>query len=54
MRKIDLKKELKQFYNASSKEVVEVDVPAFRFLMIDGAGDPNSSSEYAHAVKALF
>jgi len=41
MQRIDLRKELKHLYSASVKEVVEVDVPTFRFLMIDGQGDPN-------------
>ncbi|MCF7222944.1 GyrI-like domain-containing protein [Marilutibacter chinensis] len=54
MPRIDLKKELKHLYRASAKEVVQVDVPSFRFLMIDGEGDPNRSREYAEAVEALF
>jgi hypothetical protein len=54
MQKVDLKKELKHLYRASPKEVVQVDVPAFRFLMIDGRGDPNTSAQYAQAVEALF
>lgn len=54
MKKVDLKKELRQFYLASAKDVVQVDVPAFTFLMVDGEGDPNSSEEYARAVEALF
>ena len=54
MRKVDLKKELQQWYRASAKEVVAVEVPAFQFLMIDGEGDPNTSPEYAAAVEALF
>lgn len=54
MKKIDLKKELKQLYLPSAKEVVQVDVPAFQFLMIDGEGDPNTSQAYAQAVEALF
>ena len=54
MRKIDPKLELKQLYRASAKEVVEVDVPRLRFLMIDGEGDPNTSREYAAALEALF
>lgn len=53
-RKIDLKKELKHLYQSSAMEVVQVDVPSFRFLMIDGKGDPNTSSDYAQAVEALF
>lgn len=52
--KIDLKKELAELYQATTKTVVRVDVPTFRFLMIDGRGDPNISPEYAQAVEALF
>lgn len=54
MQKIDLKKELKHLYQPSAKEVVQVEVPTFRFLMIDGEGDPNTSRKYAEAVEALF
>ena len=54
MPKVDLKRELKHLYQPSSKEVVRVEVPTFRFLMIDGKGDPNTSQEYARAVEALF
>ncbi len=54
MQKIDLKKELKNLYQPSAKEVVQVDVPRFQFLMVDGEGDPNTSQEYAQAVEALF
>jgi hypothetical protein len=54
MPTIDLKKDLKYLYAPSAKAVVEVDVPALRFLMIDGQGDPNTSPAYAEAVQALF
>lgn len=54
MQKIDLKKELKHLYQPSAKAVVEVEVPTLRFLMIDGAGDPNTAPAYAAAVEALF
>ncbi|MFZ6776883.1 GyrI-like domain-containing protein [Undibacterium sp. Ji83W] len=54
MEKLDLKKQLKSVYQASATTVNEVDVPEFNFLMIDGQGDPNSSSHYAAAVEALF
>lgn len=54
MQKIDLKKELKHLYQPSTKEVVQVEVPTFQFLMVDGEGDPNTSQEYAQAVEALF
>ncbi len=54
MTKIDLKKEYKNLYAAPARQVVEVDVPEFNFLMIDGMGDPNTSHEYSQAVEALF
>lgn len=54
MKKVDFKKELKHLYSPSAKEVVQVDVPAMNFLMVDGAGDPNTSQAYAEAVEALF
>ena len=43
--KIDLKKALKYLYNPPAKSVVEVDVPAMNFLMIDGRGNPNTALE---------
>jgi len=54
VEKIDLKKELKHLYKPSRKEIEQVEVPTFKFLMVDGEGDPNTSQEYAQAVEALF
>lgn len=54
MEKIDLKKELKHLYQASAKEVVQVDVPTLDYLMVDGEGDPNTAQAYADAVEVLF
>lgn len=54
MKKIDYKKELKQFYGASAKKVEVVEVPQMTFLMIDGEGDPNTSKSFQEAVEALF
>jgi hypothetical protein len=51
--KVDLKKELKQLYNPSAKEVSTVDVPAMNFLMIEGEGAP-SSPQYMQSIEALF
>ncbi len=51
--KIDLKKELRQLYNPSAKEVSTVDVPEMNFLMVDGQGAP-SSTEYMQSIEALF
>jgi len=54
MSKIDLKKEFKQLYFPSAKEVTVVDVPPMNFLMIDGRGDPNTAQEYKDAIEALY
>ena len=54
MKQVDLKKELKQLYQAPAREVVQVEVPELTFLMVDGKGDPNTSQEYAQAVEAPF
>ncbi len=54
MQKVDLKKEFKNLYLPPSNTVVEVEVPTFNYLMIDGEGDPNSSQTYSEAVEALF
>lgn len=54
MSKIDYLKQLKHLYAPSSKSVTVVDVPPMNFLMIDGAGDPNTSEAFKEAVEALF
>ncbi len=54
MGKIDFKKQLKHLYSPSAKEPVLVDVPEMSFLMIDGAGDPNTSQDYQEAIEALY
>jgi hypothetical protein len=54
MKKIDFKKELKQFYGPTAKQVVEVVVPAMKFLMVDGKGAPDTSAEFGAATEALF
>jgi hypothetical protein len=52
--KLDLKQDLKSFYNPPIKEAVTVDVPRFNFLMIDGTGNPNTAPEYVQAIEALY
>ena len=54
MDKVDLRKEFKGLYQPSTRRIIEVDVPPFTYLMIDGEGDPNTSQQYARAVEALF
>ena len=51
---LDLKKELKPFYKASAKQPEIVTVPPLSFLMIDGAGDPNTAQAYKDAIEALY
>ena len=52
--KIDFKKELKELYTPSAKEISVVKVPKLNFLSINGKGDPNTSQEYKEAIEALF
>jgi hypothetical protein len=58
MAKLDLKKELKYLYAPSAKKVGIVDVPAFKFVMIDGEIEPGetpgSSESYRNAIGALY
>lgn len=54
MQKIDYKKQLKDLYRPSPKEVVVVEVPEMNFLMIDGQGDPNTCQHFSDAVEALY
>ena len=52
--KLDLKKEFKYLYRPSAKAPQILDVPKMQFLMIDGAGNPNTSPVYQQAVEALY
>ena len=52
--KVDYKKELKELYKASAKACSVIEVPAMRFLMIEGQGNPNESIEFQNGVEALF
>ena len=54
MEKIDYKKEFKDLYKPSAKEVKTVDVPKMNFLMIDGEGDPETSQNFHNAIETLF
>ncbi len=53
MTKFDIKIARKDLYSPKPKFEI-VTVPEFRFLTIDGKGDPNVSQDYADAVAALF
>ena len=58
MKKIDLKKELKYLYAPSAKKVEVVDVPEFKFVMIDGmigpGETPETSQAFQDAMGALY
>lgn len=54
MKKVDLKKELKHLYQPPKDRVVQVDVPAMNFLMVDGEGDPNTAQSYRDALEVLY
>lgn len=58
MKKLDLKKELKAYYLPSAKKVSIVDVPRFKFIMIDGAIEPGmapgTSPLFQENVEAMY
>lgn len=54
MEKIDYKKDLKELYLPSAKQVALVEVPEMNFVMIDGEGDPNTAPQFQDAMQALY
>jgi hypothetical protein len=52
--KLDLKRELKRLYSAPVGEPELVEVPALRYLMVDGSGDPNDNADFQAAMEALY
>lgn len=55
MDKVDFRKALKALYAPSARQGLHiVDVPALRYLMVDGAGDPNTAPAYAEALETLY
>ncbi|GAA5146672.1 GyrI-like domain-containing protein [Microbacterium pseudoresistens] len=51
--KTDLKKEIPA-YSARKGRFDVISVPPLQYLMIDGAGDPNTSSAYGNALASLY
>jgi hypothetical protein len=51
--KTDFKKSL-DAYQATPGRLRVVEVPDLQYLMIDGHGDPNTSTDYAEAIRALY
>ncbi|ODT79219.1 MAG: hypothetical protein ABS76_20345 [Pelagibacterium sp. SCN 64-44] len=54
MEKLDFRKTMKALYAPTNRHFAPVVVPALRFLMVDGQGDPNVSPAYADAVQWLY
>ena len=58
MEKLDLRKDLKHLFAPSAKRVEVVDVPAFNFIMIDGAIEPGqgpgTSPFFQENMQALY
>ncbi|NLU41726.1 MAG: hypothetical protein GXX08_05955 [Firmicutes bacterium] len=58
MEKLDLRKELKHLYQPSAAQIEVVDVPEFKFAMIDGELEkscaPGDSAAFQQALEALF
>jgi len=53
VKKLDLKKELRELYSAK-REASIVLVPKQKIIAVEGQGDPNTSQEFQNAVEALF
>ncbi|MGH3651399.1 GyrI-like domain-containing protein [Glutamicibacter sp.] len=51
--KIDFKKSLER-YRSKAGEFRVLQVPAAQYLMIEGAGDPNTSDSYQQALQTLY
>jgi hypothetical protein len=51
--KVDFKKSLDS-YQSRHGEFRVLDVPSLQYLVVDGHGDPNTASEYADALEALY
>lgn len=54
MARLDFKREYKQLYTATGRGPVELQVSSLRYLMVDGAGDPDNNPAFTAAVEALF
>jgi hypothetical protein len=50
----DLKKEFNRLYRASTRRFDEVDVPAMKFLMVDGSCEGGDYQEFRSGIEGLF
>ncbi|MFH1171782.1 MAG: GyrI-like domain-containing protein [bacterium] len=53
MKRINYKKDFKQFFAPSAKVPALVEVPAFRFLMVEGHGAPGGTA-FQEAIQAVY
>ncbi len=53
MARLDLKKELRNLYDAP-KEPALVVVPPMNYLLVDGEGDPRDNIAYTQAIEVLY
>ncbi len=54
MEKLNLLKQMKDFYSAPINKVTFLKIPPLKYLMIDGEGDPNTSQDYKDSLQALY
>lgn len=58
METLDLRKQLKHLYQPSAKKVEVIDVPEFKFAMVEGAIEPGcvpaTSPSFQQAIEALY
>jgi hypothetical protein len=50
----DVKKDYKYLFSAKANKPEMVDVPPFKYLMVDGEGNPNTSKEFEEKVGLLY
>lgn len=54
MDKFDFKREFKEIYSPSAKDFSLIDIPSFRYLAVDGSGDPETAQEFTDAFSAIY
>jgi len=53
MAKVDFKKTLKELYTAKAEPKL-VEVPALKYIQVDGVGDPNACPAFQEAMECLY
>lgn len=54
MDKFDFKREFKDIYSPSAKDFSLIEIPPFRYLAVDGRGDPETGQEFTDAAGAIY